>query len=182
MKIFSFDAETNGLWGEAFSIAAVVMEDGIVAKTFLGRCPIDGEINPWVAKNVLPKMKNIKTNSRSYMDMLKSFSEFYLENKEDAHVIVHVGFPVETKILHGMQRFGFIRDWDAPFPLVDISAIPEIGTSVDNYNKERNLEVLCSSGCHNPLYDATAAAVAYEHWKGKYIDRIAKERWDSIKF
>ena len=27
-KIFSFDAETNGLWGQAFSIGAVVYEDG----------------------------------------------------------------------------------------------------------------------------------------------------------
>lgn len=27
-KVFSFDAETNGLWGEAFAIAAIVTEDG----------------------------------------------------------------------------------------------------------------------------------------------------------
>lgn len=26
-KIFSFDAETNGLWGQAFAVAAVVEED-----------------------------------------------------------------------------------------------------------------------------------------------------------
>ncbi len=158
------------------------MEDGIVTKTFLERCPIDGEVNSWVSENVLPKMKNIKINSHSYTDMLKSFSEFYLENKEYAYIIVHVGFPVETRVLQDMHKFGYILDWDAPFPLTDISTLPEIGTSVDEYNKENGLEVSCNSDSHNPLYDATAAAVAYEHWKGKYIERIAKERWDSIKF
>lgn len=54
MKIFSFDAETNGLYGKAFSIGAIIMEDGEETSTFVARCPINGEVNPYVAENVLP--------------------------------------------------------------------------------------------------------------------------------
>lgn len=35
MKIFSFDAETNGLWGEAFALAAAVYEDGELIVSFV---------------------------------------------------------------------------------------------------------------------------------------------------
>ena len=33
-KVFSLDAETNGLWGQAFAIGAVIYEDGREVKTF----------------------------------------------------------------------------------------------------------------------------------------------------
>ena len=56
-KIFSLDAEANGLWGQAFAIAAVVAdENGQEIDQFTGRCPIQGKINHWVAENVLPQM------------------------------------------------------------------------------------------------------------------------------
>ena len=47
-KVLSIDAETNGLWGEAFAIAATLHErwEGTETKYFIGRCPIKGEINP----------------------------------------------------------------------------------------------------------------------------------------
>ena len=56
-KIFSFDAETNGLWGKAFAIAAVVTdENGKEIDQFIGRCPVQGEVNHWVSENVIPEM------------------------------------------------------------------------------------------------------------------------------
>lgn len=45
MKIFSWDCETNGLWGRAFAIGAVVYEDGVESKKFYARCPISVSIN-----------------------------------------------------------------------------------------------------------------------------------------
>lgn len=45
-KVFSFDAETNGLWGKPFSIAALVLDEaGAEVARFVGRCPIEGEAN-----------------------------------------------------------------------------------------------------------------------------------------
>ena len=172
-KIFSFDAETNGLWGEAFSIAAVVKDTTTgEVKEFLGRCPIDVTqvaINPWVRENVLPQLKGVPCNYDSYRSMLKAFMAFYMVEKENAQIIVHMGLPVEARLFLDAHKMGIIGDWDAPFPLVDISALPEIGTSVDSYNTAHNIEVpTCEGGTHNPLYDSYAALLAYEHWSNNY--------------
>lgn len=165
-KIFSFDAETNGLWGCAFAISAVV-KDGDDVKTFIGRCPITEDVNPWVKENVLPQMENIPVDCKDYSDLLKKFSEFYLENKSDSDIIVHMGVPVEAKVLLDMHSHGFIGDWDGPYPLIDISAYPEIGDSCDTYNKVNGIEIPdLDGGTHNPLYDSWSALLAYQHYKG----------------
>ena len=171
-KLFSFDAETNGLWGQAFSIAAVVKYPDGTVKEFLGRCPIDVtqyKINDWVLKNVLPQLENVPYNYDNYRSLLEGFMAFYMAEKENAQVIVHMGLPVESRLFLDAHNMGIIGDWDAPYPLVDISALPEINTSVDTYNREHNIEVpACEGGTHNPLYDSWAALLAYEHWTSNH--------------
>lgn len=162
IKVLSLDAETNGLWGTAFQIAAVLYDHGTVI-TFNGQCPIECEINPWVKDNVLPYVDGVMY--RSYYLLLKDFMEWYKAHKEDADVIVHVGLPVEARLFIDAHNYGFIGDWDAPFPLIDISAIPEIGTSVDNYNKKHSIKVPYKGNIHNALYDSWAALVAYLNTK-----------------
>jgi hypothetical protein len=161
-SIFSFDAETNGLWGQAFAIGAVVRtEKGLIE--FVGRCPIEGEVNSLVAENVLPEMEDIATNYLSYKEMLEDFMAFYKRHKEGADIIVHMGLPVESKLFIDAHEMGIIGDWDAPYPLIDICAFPEIGTSVDTYNKENKVEIPYVGSTHNPLYDSYAALSAYEN-------------------
>lgn len=88
-----------------------------------------------------------------------------MENKEDAIVLVHMGLPVEAKLFLDAHALGILGDWDAPYPLVDISAIPEIGVSVDTYNKNNRINLPeMEGGTHNPMYDSLAAAYAYDHW------------------
>jgi len=166
MRFFSFDAETNGLWGQAFSIAAVVYDDATGESTeFIGRCPISEPVNPWVAENVLPEMESIPVNYDSYESMLKAFVEFYNAGKQDACVLVHMGLPVEARLFLDAHNMGILGDWDAPYPLVDIAAIPEINTSVDSYNTKHGIELpTFTGGTHNPLYDSWAALKAYAHW------------------
>jgi hypothetical protein len=166
-KIFSFDAETNGLWGKAFSIAALVYENGIEIARFIGRCPIEGETNGWVAENVLPKMTDIAVTHGSYDEMVRAFAEFYLANKADATVIAHMGFIVEVKLLRDAHDLGFIGDWDAPYPLIDIAGnLQQAGedpTSVDDYVQKHGLKVRDFGTTHNPLYDSEVAAVVFQH-------------------
>lgn len=164
--IFSFDAETNGLWGQAFAVAAVLFdENGKETARFVGRCPIEGEVNPWVKDNVLPEMDGITVTHKSYKDLLKCFIEFYMEHKEGADVLVHMGTPVESKLFIDAHEMGIMGDFDGPYPLVDCSAIPEIGTSVDTYNANNGISIPSfEGGTHNPLYDSYAAALAYRHW------------------
>lgn len=171
-KIFSFDAETNGLWGKPFSIAAVVWENGKEVKSFLARCPIEGEVNDWVAKNVLPQMEGIPVTHDSYEEMLRAFAEFYLAEKAGSDIIVHMGTPVESRVFIDMHSVGCIGDWDGPYPLIDIAGnLKQTGfdpTSVDSYNASHGLVVpACEGGTHNPLYDSRAAALCYLHLMAK---------------
>ena len=172
-KIFSFDAETNGLWGQAFSIAAIVYENGVEVARFIGRCPIEGETNGWVAENVLPNMEDIPVTHSSYNELLADFAKFYLANKADAHVIVHMGFIVEVKLLRDAYNNSNIGEWDAPYPLIDVAGnLQQAGedqTSVDAYVKKYGLKVRDFGTTHNPLYDSEVAAVVFQHLQGRII-------------
>lgn len=163
-KVLSIDAETNGLWGKAFAIGVVLYENEREIKTFVGRCPIEEPVNEWVAENVLPQIKLIPVNYNSYKAMLEAFVDFYMQHKRDADIIVHMGLPVEAKLFLDAHKYGYLGDWAAPYPLIDISAIKEIGTSVDTYNEKNGIKVPADNGgTHNLLYDCRAAALAYHH-------------------
>ena len=167
MKILTLDAETNGLWGQAFAIGAVLYENGIEVASFYARCPIEGEVNSWVAENVLPQMEGMIQTHDSYEEMLKAFAEFFMENKADADVIFHMGVPVESRVIIDMHDKGFIGDWDGAYPWLDIAGcLKHAGfdcTSVDTYNAEHGIVVPQpeAGGTHNPLYDSRAAALCY---------------------
>lgn len=165
MKILSFDAETNGLWGQAFSIATVVYDtEGVEIDRFLGRCPIEEEVNSWVAENVLPQMKEIEETHESYEALLKDFFEFAQKYyKNNAKVLSHMGHIVEAKLLQDAHRLGIIGDWDAPYEWLDVCLL--FGDSVDSYNKTNNIEITdVVGGTHNPLYDSVAAYKAFKHF------------------
>lgn len=168
-KILSLDAETNGLYGDAFSIAVILMdkETGEEEKTFLARCPVNGKIQDFVKDNVLPAISSVKETHKNYKDMLKDFISFFMENKQDADVVVHMGTPVESKLFIDAFNMDLMGMFDGPYPLVDICTHSAIWDSVDKYNKEHGIVVPeCSGGTHNPLYDCYAAALAYRHIEG----------------
>ncbi len=166
-KVFSFDVETNGLWGKAFSVGAIVYENGVEVKNFYARCPIEEPVNPWVAENVLPQMTEMAVTHESYADMLKAFAKFFMENKADADIIFHMGVPVEARVILDMHELGFIGDWDGAYPWLDVAGnLRQAGfdpTTVDGYNADHGIEVPTPEpgGTHNPLYDSRAAALCY---------------------
>lgn len=174
-KIFSFDAETNGLWGQPFSIAVLVYdENGKETARFVGRCPIEGEVDGFVAEKVLPQMEGIKESHDSYGSLLSDFAEFYLREKKDATVIAHMAIPVESGLLRDMHSREVIGDWDGPFPLIDISGcLDQAGedpTSCDGYANKHGVAVdpaEFAGGTHNPLFDSAQAAAVYRHLLGR---------------
>src|SRR3989344_3062894 len=98
MKVFSFDAETNGLWGEAFAISAAVYQDGKLMADFIAYLGADGVTDGWVRDNVLPKLGGLVKTHSSYDEMLVAFADFYKANRTDADIIAHMGVPVEAKV------------------------------------------------------------------------------------
>ena len=172
--VLSFDAETNGLRGVAFAIAGIVYDgNGNEIDRFVGRCPIEGEVSPYVKENVLPAMQGIEENFLSYEELLSAYVEWRELYRESAIEIVHMGVPVEAKLFDDAYDYGFIGEFDGPYPLVDISAYPEIGVSVDTYNDENEISVnpgLFDGGTHNPLFDSAQAAAAFFHWHEAYAE------------
>lgn len=172
-KVFSFDAETNGLWGQAFAIGALVYdEQGTEIARFVGRLPDTEVTDSWVRENVLPKIGDIPVTHADYDALLADFAKFYLANKEGADVVVHMGFIVEVKILRDLHEHKLIGDWDAPYPLYDVSGNLQAAgadpTSVDKFVSEHGLSIgEFAGGTHNPLYDSAVAAVVYRHLNGK---------------
>ncbi len=159
-KIFSWDVESNGLWGRGFAIGAVVYEDGREVKNFYARCPIEGKVNSWVESNVLPQIKGMKETHANYLEMINAFSKFFLENKEGADVVFHMGVPVEARVVLDMHDEGFIGDWEGAYPWLDVcGCLQQAGcesTSVDAYNADHGIVVPQpeAGGTHNPLYDS----------------------------
>jgi len=167
-KVFSFDAETNGLWGQAFAIGALVYdENGTEIARFVGRLPDTEVTDEWVRANVLTQLTGLPVSHADYESLLADFSKFYLENKADADIIVHMGYIVEVKLLRDMHQLGMIGDWDGPYPLHDVAGFlaqaGEDATSVDGYVRKHGLEIPDFGTTHNPLYDSAVAALVHRH-------------------
>ena len=171
-KVFSFDAESDGLWGSVFAIAAIVYdENGKEEGRFLGRLPDKVVTNDWVKENVLPQLADVPITHQDLGDLLADFAEFYLAKKAEADVIVHMGVPVESNLLQEMYSRGLIGDWDGPFPLIDLAGMllqaGEDPTSVDGYAEKFGLKVGDFGSSHNPLYDSEVAARVFLHLQGR---------------
>jgi hypothetical protein len=171
-KVFSFDAETDGLWGQAFAIGALFYDErGNEVARFVGRLPDTAVTNEWVRQNVLPQMAGIPVTHEDYGDLLADFAKFYLAHKEGADVIVHMGYIVEAKVLRDMRELGIIGEWDGPFPLYDVSGNLQAAgadpTSVDKFAAEHGIEIAeFVGGTHNPLYDSAVTAAVYRYLVG----------------
>jgi len=130
------------------------------------RCPIKGEINPWVNKNVLPEMTAIKETHSSYDEMLADIGKWWMSHKEDAITMWHMGHVVEAYLFRELVRVQSIGEWDAPYTPIEVSEILRVSgysaDSVDGYLEDHNLpKPNVEGGTHNPLYDAAVAATVY---------------------
>jgi hypothetical protein len=134
--VFSFDAETNGLWGSPFAIAATVHEGvdggdgapgGRLLDAFVARCPIAGDTDVWVADNVLPALDSVVETHDSVLAMLRAFAAFYLRYTArydgTSTVVAHVPVPVEARVIALMRVFELTGPWDAPCPLIDVASM-----------------------------------------------------------
>lgn len=165
----SIDAETNGLWGHPFAIAAIVYDEyGNDFARFVGRLSDDKVTNQWVKENVLPTLQNLPvTHDTDHFGLLSDFANFYMKYKDNCNIICHMGYIVEAWLFRILNTTGIISDWDAPYPLYDISSIllfkGEDATSVDKYAEKYGLKITDYGSTHNPLYDCEVTFRVYEH-------------------
>lgn len=165
-KLVSFDVESNGLHGPAFAVGGMIIDlNGEILDEFKARCPLQGEVDPWVQKYVLPPMKDFVQTHTSAKAMRTAFWEWFKDAKSKAdYVLMSNGYPVETRFLAQCQDDDLqARYWDHPFPVLDLSSmLLQVGIKplAVRYrlvqDKLGNLPILQ----HNPLFDAHIAALA----------------------
>lgn len=171
--ILSLDAETDGLWGKAFAIAAVAFdENGKELATFCMRSN-DEPQNEWVCENVIPTLEceDIEC-AGDHLALLRQFAEFYNQMREQYNVTAlwHMGHVVEAYLFRELVSNGLIGEWDAPYTPIEVAEHLRVRgfapDSVDSYAREHNLE-LPSGSTHNPLYDCVVAYKVYNHLNNK---------------
>lgn len=164
-KILSFDLEANNLHGEPFAIGAVVIDGhGKVHDTFTGRCPIDGEVDPWVKINVIPVIKEMTETHGNYADMREAFWRWFMAAQEASdYVLVSNGYPVEYRFLIECQEANLDeRYWQHPFPILDLTSIlvakgHESGLQKNHVRKKIRAQATFAQ--HHPFDDAKLAAL-----------------------
>lgn len=165
-KLLSIDVECNGLHGKAFAVGAVVMKlDRTIVDEFGARCPIEGELDPWVRKNVLPVLTEFPETHRTALAMRDDFWEWYRAAKENSdYMMVDNGYPVEARFLISCQDDDIEeRYWDHSFPMLDLASIfITIGVKplairykfvASELGEAQNLQ-------HNPRFDSWVSALA----------------------
>ncbi len=158
MLYFSFDAETDGLFGPVFAIGAVVINQNkeIISQfkgAFLGE-PIR---NPWVCENCLPLPEDFPTYQNRDA-LFNAFWDFYMQYKTDCVILADTPFPVEAGLLQKCieqdmeNRMAF-----SPYPVIDVASL------FFAHGLDPDTDRMEFSGYkgdkHNPISDAIASAL-----------------------
>lgn len=158
MKLVCFDVESNGLHGLPFAVGGVVYDtvEKCCDSEILYRADLpDGVTNQWVRDNVLPAMEGVAVTHRDHFAMCDAFWAWLQQHKQDAYVIVDVGYPVESRFLLMCQEIDSLREWEAPYPLHELASIllaAGLDPDMPRFeNEQSHLQ-------HNPLEDAKRCA------------------------
>lgn len=171
-RILAVDAETNGLYGAPFAIAAVARGGGAAPAVFLGRCPLIGPVDPWVDREVIPVMTDIPCTHDGLDALLDDFWLFYraevgAAGDEDLVCIAHCAAPVEAGLFRRcVERDPATREFQAPFPLHDLAtlllAAGEDPRAARSYLQKAGLKLPVEDHPHDPLADAWCCLIAAE--------------------
>lgn len=137
---FSFDVESDGLFGSAFAVGWVIVDDkgNELEEGYLG-CPhpFMAPADNWVIKNVLPALPKTDggptfgapwANCYNRMDMVEFFWDSWKQAKQDYPGIMMVTdcpFPVEAGFLLEIVKEyrPHITMEESPYPIIDVASL-----------------------------------------------------------
>lgn len=159
MLYFSFDAETDGLYGPVFAIGAVVVdENGQRIDMFSGAAQIELVRNEWVKENCVPQLAHLP----AYTDrtaLREAFWQFYLKYRGRAEIIADVPVPVEAGLLRAcVEDDPENRMFLAPYPLIDVASVLHVA-GVDPDVDRREFSGYAGM-VHCPVDDAFSSCLA----------------------
>ena len=125
-KLFVFDCEADGIYGNILSIAAKAVDSGEEISSFYGavKITLDEIKTEWVRENVYEHLKNAEKQYETEDELLEAFWEFYASYAGEYEVVTDVPYPVETgvfgkcvsKDLENRQKY-------SPYPVYDLESM-----------------------------------------------------------
>jgi len=159
--LFILDAETDGLYGHVWAIAAIVTDEtGSELATFTGQIDPSTVTDPWVLENVVPHVDLQRYDSaRALRD---AFWSFWIEHRQNTVALADCGAPVEAGLFRACVEDDLeARQWLGPYPLHDI-ATALLLAGLDPLASRFLLGRLpAEMRPHNPLDDARASAACW---------------------
>jgi len=154
--LLSIDVESDGLLGEAFAVGAVVInqQTASIIDQFEGKIDIK-LTSGFVKKEVLPKLKTIKTfENQEMLDL--AFYSFY-KKYSSCEKLVDAGFPVETNFLR--RVFNRVEKPIMPYPLYDLISVLRAKNLDPMLDRFKYLNIDLKK--HHPKDDALASGLVY---------------------
>lgn len=187
---FIVDCESDGLYGEIFSIAAVVLDRNFsTVDIFYGISEVafNNIKDPWVIENIVPILKNRRDSLTSYInpqDLRYSFWNFYMKYQKTSTVIADFGVPVESNlfrkcVMDDVEERKFL----APYPLHELGTIlmscgidPDIDRKAFAVGDDDNIKK------HDPLDDCVmTAAILAKINKRAHNERTRNNKYRMFK-
>ena len=161
--IFSFDCETNGLYGKCFAVGAIVLSpEGLILDKFSGIAQVEDVDNAWVKENVIPNLAGLQQFS-SHKQMRNAFWGFWMKHKDSCICISDFGVPVESGffkqcVLDDLEN----RQWNAPYPLHEVETLLISKGVESDTNRIKYSEIDPNTiKQHNPVDDAYVSGLCW---------------------
>lgn len=175
-NIFSFDVESDGLYGEGFAVGAVVLNDkGEQIDSFSGMAEVKKVENQWVKDNVIPNLEGIP-EYLSRKEMRDAFWDFWMKYKKDSICIADIGAPVESAFMKQcVMDYIENREFNGPYPLHEVATTLE-AAGIDPDIKREEFIGEDEDKKHNPCHDAKVSAKCYLKAKEILLERAWRSR------
>ncbi len=171
--IFSFDIESDGLYGEGFAVGAVIIdvETGRIINEFSG-CVESYKVTDKFTKDNIVKYLKEMPRYGSVQALREAFWQFYMkyrtgEERQNREIVFLADncAPVEARFLRDCVMDDHRnRKFQAPFPLIDLATV----LFMKGYENHLNRRAFsnCPGRKHHPLDDAAASGLTF--WKLVY--------------
>jgi len=162
-NIFSFDCETNGLYGKCFAVGAIILsQKGLILDKFSGISQVEEVTNDWVKENVISNLTCLQQFS-SRKQMRNAFWDFWMKHKDSCICISDFGVPVESGffkqcVMDDLNN----RQWNAPYPLHEVETLLIAKGVEPDTNRIKYSEIDPNAvKQHNPVDDALVSGLCW---------------------
>lgn len=164
-KLVFVDAETDGLYGMFLTVAMIVTDckgENILDEFYVG--VKDAQMlakESWVQENVIGKMGSYEV-CEDEAELLEKVWAFWMKYESCAYAVADVQYPVEVRLFQKcVEKETKIRQWKAPFPMLDLSTILYWEGFDPLCERMELLDNRGGEALHNALYDVKMSKVIW---------------------